>query len=369
MNINITYNFVRVFALKKSIVNIIICLIFFCLAAIGLSNTLRYVSPEPYIPVLSDKMHYFQEHKNEFDVIFIGSSHIYRDINPIIFDTELSKYNFKYKSFNFGVSSMNLIEQRFLLKNILNEKPKNLKYVFVEPLLNLNLSSKNLGTTRVTYFSNWENTLFAIKYTLKSQIRLDSKINQISTFILAFMRHFFNVGSLSTSIFDATNSLKETGELKLSYFNQQGFFALDDEKDESLEQNRQNFLNTFDTYKYLLTQNYSVKKSRKRLLPLIQSNVLKEIQEDIKNTNAQVVFTITPGFTNINQASQTADTFHTKLGSFTLFNYYQSQGNDFKEIYQQQYWFDTFHLNRAGAKMFSARIAKDFTKFITNGIS
>lgn len=183
------------------------------------------------------------------------------------------------------------------------------------------------------------------------------------------MRHFFNVGSLSTSIFDANNSLKETGELKFSDFNQQGFFALDDEKDESLEQNRQNFLNNFDNYKHLLTQNYLINKSRKRLLSSMQSNVLKEIQEDVRNTNAQVVFTITLGFTDISQASQVADTFHAKLGNLTLFNYYQGQSNDFKEIYQQQYWFDTFHLNRAGAKMFSARIAKDFTKFITKEIS
>lgn len=71
MDVNITHNFIRVFALRKGIVNVIICLIFFCLTAIGLSNTLRYVSLEPYIPVLSDKLHYFQEYKNEFDVILL----------------------------------------------------------------------------------------------------------------------------------------------------------------------------------------------------------------------------------------------------------------------------------------------------------
>ncbi len=205
MNTTITYKFTRIFALKNSILNIIICLIFFFLTAIGLSNTLRYVSPEPYIPVLSDKIHYFQEHKDEFDTIFIGSSHVYRNINPIVFDKKLSKHNFKYKSFNFGVSSMNLIEQRFLLQTIINEKPKNLKYIFIEPLLELNLALKNLETTRVSYFSNWQNTSFAITYIFNLQKSLFYKINQARAFTLAFLRHLFNVGTLSSKIFNSTS--------------------------------------------------------------------------------------------------------------------------------------------------------------------
>lgn len=364
MDINITRNAIRAFVPKKGIFNIIICLIFFCLTAIGLSNTLRYVSPEPYIPVLSDKIHYFQEHKNEFDVIFIGSSHVYRNINPIVFDTELSKHNFNYKSFNFGVSSMNLIEQRFLLQTIINEKPKNLKYIFVEPLLELNLALKNLETTRVSYFSNWQNTSFAITYIFNLQKSLFYKINQARAFTLAFMRHLFNVGTLSSKIFDST-SINDTGELKLANFSQQGFFALDDERDESLEQNRQNFLKTVDKYQHLLTQNYSISKSRKHLLSHMQLNVLKEMQENVSQINAQIVFMITPGFTNINHASQVADTLKAKTVNYSLFNYYQGQGNDFKEIYQQQYWFDEFHLNKAGAKVFSARVAKDFVNLVS----
>lgn len=93
------------------------------------------------------------------------------------------------------------------------------------------------------------------------------------------------------------------------------------------------------------------------------------MRQDMKQMKAQTVFMITPGFTDIIQASQIADTFKAKLENFTFFNYYQGQESNFKEIYQKPYWFDEFHLNKAGAKVFSIKLAKDFANLVSNGIS
>lgn len=83
-------------------------------------------------PILLRKMEHFAEHRDQYNVVFFGSSQIYRNIIPRVFDDEMAKHGHKTKSFNFGIGGMRPHETNLLIRQVLAMGPRNLRYAFVE---------------------------------------------------------------------------------------------------------------------------------------------------------------------------------------------------------------------------------------------
>lgn len=100
---------------------------------------------------VSEKLAYFERHKDEFDTLFIGSSRIYHGIAPQIFDAAL-----KTRSLNLGIDGMNMPESSCFLEKILAQKPARLKWVFVELTpFRLSMDENRLETARGMYWHDW----------------------------------------------------------------------------------------------------------------------------------------------------------------------------------------------------------------------
>jgi len=119
---------------------------------------LRVVLPFPEIDGgVSQKFRFFAAHKDEFDTLFIGSSRIYFQISPAIFDRVTRENGLATHSFNFGIGGMYLPETAYLLERILKLKPRNLKWVFVEyDELQTNWSPENQTSRRALYWADWK---------------------------------------------------------------------------------------------------------------------------------------------------------------------------------------------------------------------
>jgi len=77
---------------------------------------LRVVLPFPEIDDgVSQKFRFFAAHKDEFDTLFIGSSRVYFQISPAIFDRVTRASGLPTHSFNFGIGGMYLPETSYLL--------------------------------------------------------------------------------------------------------------------------------------------------------------------------------------------------------------------------------------------------------------
>jgi hypothetical protein len=118
---------------------------------------LRVVLPFPEIDGgVSQKFRFFAAHKDEFDTLFIGSSRVYFQISPAIFDRVTRENGMPTHSFNFGVGGMYLSETGYLLEQILNLKPRNLRWVFVEyDELQTEWSPENQTSRRALYWADW----------------------------------------------------------------------------------------------------------------------------------------------------------------------------------------------------------------------
>ena len=119
---------------------------------------LRAVLPFPEIDGgVSQKFRFFAAHKDEFDTLFIGSSRIYFQISPALFDRVTRERGLPTHSFNFGIGGMYLPETFYLLEQILNLKPRNLKWVFIEyDEMQTKWSPENQTSRRALYWADWK---------------------------------------------------------------------------------------------------------------------------------------------------------------------------------------------------------------------
>lgn len=86
----------------------------------------------PQDPRLDAKIDAFLESKDDFSVLFFGSSTFYRGIVPERFDAELAKRGFSSNSLNLSLPAMRAHETNEFLRRILETRPQELRWVVVE---------------------------------------------------------------------------------------------------------------------------------------------------------------------------------------------------------------------------------------------
>ena len=127
------------------------------------SLALHRVAPWPRMNELSEKLAYFSRHKDEFDVLFIGSSRVYRGVVPRAFDATLRARGIASTSLNLGIDGMNVPESSCFLERILEQKPARLKWVFVELTpFHLDMDDNRRVTARNVYWHDWTRTKWIV---------------------------------------------------------------------------------------------------------------------------------------------------------------------------------------------------------------
>ena len=100
----------------------------FALVAEGMSR----VVPMPNFLGHWSKWEYFRRHKNEIDVLWLGTSHVARDIDNAAIQARLAERGVELEMFNFGLPGMGAYEQDYFLHRILALRSERLKYIFIE---------------------------------------------------------------------------------------------------------------------------------------------------------------------------------------------------------------------------------------------
>ncbi|MEM7306302.1 MAG: hypothetical protein AAF682_06515 [Planctomycetota bacterium] len=102
-----------------------------CFAATAVA--VRAWIPMPPHYDLQDKLRYFAEHKDEFDLVFVGSSATFRNFVPEVVDEGLAAEGLEVRSFNFGVVGFRSFETDYMVRWILAQEPARLKWIVLEP--------------------------------------------------------------------------------------------------------------------------------------------------------------------------------------------------------------------------------------------
>jgi len=114
--------------LARALTSIALAGVTFALTCVALHRAV----PEPVLPVVTPKLAYFLQHKDEFDAVFIGSSRICHGIVPAAFDETMRQQGVACHSFNLGVEEMFPPATFQMLDTVLRSRPAHLKWVFLE---------------------------------------------------------------------------------------------------------------------------------------------------------------------------------------------------------------------------------------------
>jgi hypothetical protein len=133
-------------------------------AFVATCMALHAVLPFPEVDAVSDKLRVFAAHKDEFDTLFIGSSRIYFQVSPAVFDGVMREQGNATRSFNFGIGGMHLPESAYMLEQVLKTKPRHLKWVVVEyDELQTKWSLEEQTSRRALYWHDWKRTSLLLR--------------------------------------------------------------------------------------------------------------------------------------------------------------------------------------------------------------
>ena len=135
----------------------VLLVLFFGLGLFGTAAVVRSFMPFPPIPGIRDKIEWFAKNGDRFDTLFIGSSRVYRQLNPSLFDHLMAEAGLPTHSFNLGMDAMSTPEDSFVLEKVLAQRRKPLKWVITEclPIRVKYVEGGTEGTIRHAY---WHDT-------------------------------------------------------------------------------------------------------------------------------------------------------------------------------------------------------------------
>ena len=92
----------------------------------------HFASPFQGADKVARKFAYFAAHKDEYDMVFVGSSRVMNQLSPREFDAQMAAAGRPCRSFNLGFAGMFLPESSFLIDQVRALRPARLRGMIVE---------------------------------------------------------------------------------------------------------------------------------------------------------------------------------------------------------------------------------------------
>jgi hypothetical protein len=346
-------------AVVRALVNSAICVAAFLFTCLGLHAVLPFPEIDGGV---SQKFRFFAAHKDEFDTLFIGSSRIYFQISPGTFDRVTRERGLPTHSFNFGIGGMYLPETSYLLEQILNLKPRNLRWVFIEyDELQTKWSPANQTSRRALYWADWKRVSLLLRKLTDAgtdslwrptpaklrDIILRQKEEKNTRSLLMFYvtqleRNYTNVSRAA----DLPGNFlrRDTSERRASYLGaaNDGYVV------------RPGRMSPSQAATYERGLAAAITEAGTRPLSRYSLQAYQQCAQEVRNIGATPIFLITPSTTQIDIAVE----INGAPGLMMAFNNPQT----YPTLYRSDVRRDGQHLTKAGAEEFTRLVAANFVE-------
>ena len=147
------------------------------------------------------KLEEVRQLKSKPNTLFIGSSRIYRHINPTIFDDATADSKHATVSYNLGSPNMTWAEIEYLIEQI-QVDPDFAECVFiVEPSFEAAFKLANATQSRYVRFTTPTNAWRSIDLVLTKPTRPPHKIKETAVILLSLTYNMTNAGTFGERIF------------------------------------------------------------------------------------------------------------------------------------------------------------------------
>jgi hypothetical protein len=169
------------------------------------------------VPLVVDqvapKLAFFEQHKDEFDTVFVGTSHIYRGVSPEVFDETLRQAGKESHSFNAAADAMASPESIMMVRRLVALSPRKLKTVFLELTTRTSVSEDpERITPRNVYWQDGDALRFAVEkflYDLGPNCKSPGAAwNSLAMYLRLFARNECNIGRGFEALQNLANGVK-----------------------------------------------------------------------------------------------------------------------------------------------------------------
>ncbi len=310
---------------------------------------------------------FLKRHAQQFDAVFIGSSMVFRQVNPAVFDSAyMALTGDEIHSFNFGVNWLGASELLYLMEELTKESTFRPRVVFAE-LQKIKMPDYgNFFTTRVIYWYTWEGFLFTVRGAWHSGFPLYTRLGTIVAHVINYAGSLLNLGYL-TEAFRFRNTVEETmdGTGFLGPDNN-GFISLDyqqelNRKDDPERVSRRNRMFLEDT-SLVTRRNWVYAKVREAFdadpslndkVNTAYSKRLNSLVLSFAELGTRLVFFVPPRLDR-KQYFEVLPVLNS-LPAKNRMNL--ADPARYPEFYLARYSFDVTHMNAEGARVYSCALA------------
>lgn len=317
---------------------------------------LTHIQPLLGTGQVAQKDAYFAQHSAEFNTIFIGSSRVNRQIDPMLFDEVTAAHGEKTRSYNLGIDGMFAFEDSFFAERIFAARPLKLRYVFLEPAIYLPSHAERFpDTARGIYWHDLKRTSLVVQELLdipkpsgkkrgkwkKFWTRLPAKWPSLSVHLIAFGKRATNLGRGSLLLSDA---FFPVGTSIVQSETSTGFdpFKMNDTSEQPA------LLRTFDED---LAKVMVSPAKPSAYSPEARRN-LSLIMKLIRNSGATPIFLISP--------SPSPLTYYPPKEGTALLDF--SDPRRWPNLYLRDERHDVAHFNASGAERYTKTLAEEWLK-------
>jgi len=331
-----------------------------CLASLLLVSKLIDAGLRSRGEMVDAKYDVFVESKDEIDVLFFGSSRVYRGIMPAVFDREATRLGYPVRSFNLGMRGMPPHETNELLRRILETKPARLRWIFVELADWVSPTRENQFTQRTVGWHDTSETVSALRTSWLQDAELEPKLTDMRTHLMQYGASLIALGVADEAVRNWYGGALKSGPDRSSlweelYRSEQGFARFTPEertlgrmgrRHSDFIQNRDEYLTYIPRIPQLNAEDASTEHYN-----LV---ALRDQIESIEAAGIQVIYMILPSYEAVPVMHRLADRGDVpQLAAF-------DDPRSYPELYRVERRFDERHLELPAARRLSTLLATKF---------
>jgi hypothetical protein len=141
--------------------------------------------PLPLVAEVTSKLQFLREHPHDFDTLIFGSSRMYHQIIPELFDKLTAEAGMPTKTFNASIDGMHPPELNYYVDKVLQGRPEGIKWVFVEANgLRLVIDENRRDTYRAVYWHDLPRMWLVLRACLSH--RKQVPVSHVKAFVESF---------------------------------------------------------------------------------------------------------------------------------------------------------------------------------------
>lgn len=335
------------------------------LSILGIEFLLPPNTDQPALGLLSKKVDYLCAHHDDYNVLLVGTSMLYRAIDPALLKQVAQRNGCDVRAFNLGISQLRLTELRYIKNQLPVEVIGDYDLIVLSPLATSGIKVENWPSNRVQHFSDWEGYKSSLIDLWEYPETKTRSLYYSALLSGSFIYRQLGIGRLTNRLQGWPGSLSDstTGDVfdgsAIVDLSRDGFVPLDDEPHEYFKIRRQKILNNGDHFENLKTSGPDIAHFEGPRAERAWRRYQRSM-EYFADLNAPILMFLLPMVGRSTQDQALAD--HAKSLEMPLLNY--NRIDHYPSFFDRSKWFDFRHTNQAGATAVTEQLGNDICSFM-----